>query len=82
MVRIRGFHPRGPGSIPGIGILMLYITTILLYSPVVRTPDFESGNPSSTLGRANATLLAQLVERRAFNPRVVGSSPTGSVSPF
>ena len=46
MVRIEGFHSFGPGSIPGIGKLWFY-------RPVVRTSDFESGNPSSNLGRTS-----------------------------
>ena len=44
VVRIEGFHSFGPGSIPGIG-------NRRFYRPVVRTSDFESGNPSSILGR-------------------------------
>ena len=56
MVRIEGFHSFGPGSIPGIGIgfdnYPFKKVSLWPYSPVVRTQDFESCNPSSILGRA------------------------------
>ena len=36
-----------------------------LYSPVVRTPDFESGSPSSNLGRAIFSLRKLRMAERA-----------------
>ena len=43
MVRICGFHPHDPGSIPGNGIQS--------YGVMVSTSDFESDNPGSNPGR-------------------------------
>ncbi len=49
------------------------------YSVVVITPDFESGNLSSNLGKTYHAFLAQSVERVAVNHKVSGSIPEGSV---
>ena len=43
---------------------------------MVITQDFESWNPSSSLGKSFFTRLAQLVERMPFKRVVVGSIPT------
>ncbi|KAF8777783.1 hypothetical protein HNY73_014589 [Argiope bruennichi] len=43
MVRIPGFHPGGPGSIPGMG-------SVRFHGVMVSTLDFESSDPSSNLG--------------------------------
>ncbi|PWA00846.1 hypothetical protein BB558_003071, partial [Smittium angustum] len=45
------------------------------YGLTVMTLDFESSSPSSTLGKTSCP-VSSMVEREAFNLKVVGSIPT------
>ena len=41
MARIAGFHPAGPGSTPGVGILLLYILyNFSMFSKVIKITFF------------------------------------------
>ncbi|PVU85000.1 hypothetical protein BB559_007263, partial [Furculomyces boomerangus] len=51
------------------------------YGLTVMTLDSESSSPSSTLGKTSSP-VSSMVEREAFNLKVVGSIPTSGVHFF
>ena len=87
MVRIRRFHRRGPGSIPGQGrcIFLVFFFAALQVALVVKNPPAYAGDI-----RDESSIVVKILRRRAWQPTIeflpedshgqknlVGHSPQG-----
>ena len=82
MARIAGFHPAGPGSIPGVGGILFSFDTIFMYARILICPCmpiYMSTKP------VNVTTIPRGLTARiaGFHPAGPGSTPgVGKYFPY